>query len=585
MCSSSLISARSDRYVLPVIGLLLLAGVAIRAALMPLVHDEAASLFWYVDRNEFLPYLSLWDANNHYLNSAFGIFVTKLFGEHLLSIRLLSVLAYSGFIWAAYRCVLTINGSLIRWCVLVALVLCPFVIDLFSLFRGYGPMLAFWMLALERMVAFERSGDRRTIFWMWVFILLANASVLTILPVSLLLFVSVLKPMLRSSSNEMAKWSRFGIAIMAASGLSIGLLLSWELKRRGLLYHGSTEGLIKVTVMPLVELLFGSDDRWSVGIVMLAGGMAAISAIRSSSWSRKVCGTLFLGDLLLRIPAAIFFDVNYPEDRAAVHLVPLFILLVGWMLDGTDRSFIKVRSVALVLLILPLRSLLSIDPLHTSLWPEQAVPVEWLRTISDEQKKLSRPLVLGTYHQLQLNVPYLARIHGIDLPLAETEDFPHAPADMYIVDHRYRDHFMDDEILLENEHLSLVRRPLDLELIAEHRPEMQGSAAIFEMLNERQLSDAKGAFLEISCIIDCSERLADIHFIVLHGDEPVPKYENGRSPRLIRPYWHNERSVVMKWMGPQIVKPHLVLWDPLSVQCDVDELRIRVYRPRPTRGH
>ena len=46
--------------------------VVLRAALVPWVHDECASLFWFVERGEFLPWKAHWDANNHVLSSAIG---------------------------------------------------------------------------------------------------------------------------------------------------------------------------------------------------------------------------------------------------------------------------------------------------------------------------------------------------------------------------------------------------------------------------------------------------------------------------------------------------------------------------------
>ena len=51
---------------------LIAAYVIARAALVPMVHDECASVLWFVQPGEWLPYQAHWDANNHFLGSGIG---------------------------------------------------------------------------------------------------------------------------------------------------------------------------------------------------------------------------------------------------------------------------------------------------------------------------------------------------------------------------------------------------------------------------------------------------------------------------------------------------------------------------------
>ena len=64
--------------------LLLVAGVfvyvALRALLVPMVHDECASVVWYAQPVEWLPYDAHWDANNHFLSSGLGALCYRVFG-------------------------------------------------------------------------------------------------------------------------------------------------------------------------------------------------------------------------------------------------------------------------------------------------------------------------------------------------------------------------------------------------------------------------------------------------------------------------------------------------------------------------
>jgi hypothetical protein len=579
MFVAALPASRIGKIVLFVTGLLVFTLVVARAAVMPLVHDEAASLFWYVDRAEFLPYRSLWDANNHYLSSAIGILSTKLFGLHLWSIRLFSVIAFVIYAWAIARIVQNIDRHLVRWCTWFALILCPFVIDFFSLFRGYGPMLAFWMLAIERLVVFDRERSARSLAQVCICIGLANASVLSVLPASVILLVVVFLAQIgRTGIRTRFRIGKMWPLMIGAAVVLVGSVLSWELSRRGLLYHGSTEGLIDVTIRPLVRLLFGTDLSVVTWLIISIGVAAGISALRSSSWLRRTIAIVFIGDLLLRIPMALLLDVNYPEDRAAIHLVPIFILLTGWMIDRLHKTAGKLEFAALLLTILPISTISQFKFTQTFLWPEQSVPVEWLQEIAAENEHLNRPLILGNYHQLSLSVPYMARIYGIDLPLAETDDFPNVPTDIKILDDRFNEALGDQRILDENDRLVLTRSILTLTPIAEYRPEISRQEAITVLLNTEELVAAKGGFVEVECVLDCGEKLADIQFVILHRSEPVPKYEFARTPRLVKPYWHGETFKMMKWVSPELVEPRLVLWDPRGVGCKMTDLVIRIHR-------
>ena len=110
--------------------------VLLRAAWVPLVHDECASVLWFLRPAQWLPGSAHWDANNHYLGSAIGIASVRIFGEAPWSIRMGSILSFALYAWSAWRIGHLVREPLIRWCTWTALLACPFVLDFFSLFRG-----------------------------------------------------------------------------------------------------------------------------------------------------------------------------------------------------------------------------------------------------------------------------------------------------------------------------------------------------------------------------------------------------------------------------------------------------------------
>ena len=78
---------RNDRFAFVALVSVVFVYVLLRAALIPLVHDEATSFLAYAQSGRFLPFSSMWDANNHYLNSLLGWLGYKVFGLHLLALR------------------------------------------------------------------------------------------------------------------------------------------------------------------------------------------------------------------------------------------------------------------------------------------------------------------------------------------------------------------------------------------------------------------------------------------------------------------------------------------------------------------
>jgi hypothetical protein len=96
-------TANADRHI--AIGLTALIGVYImvRAALVPITYDEAATFFHYVHHGKFLPGDAHWDANNHILNSALTIVSNRFFGDGEFALRLPNVLAGLLFLFCSLR--------------------------------------------------------------------------------------------------------------------------------------------------------------------------------------------------------------------------------------------------------------------------------------------------------------------------------------------------------------------------------------------------------------------------------------------------------------------------------------------------
>jgi hypothetical protein len=143
-------TSEHTRSLLPllVLSCLLSAYVAIRAYIIPITFDEAANYLEFTRRGLLLPFhppFPHFAANNHFLNSWLTWLTTSLLGVSELTLRLPVLSAHILFLYYTARLANEFSSALLRLSSFVVLNVNPYLLDFFSLSRGYG--LAFGLLA------------------------------------------------------------------------------------------------------------------------------------------------------------------------------------------------------------------------------------------------------------------------------------------------------------------------------------------------------------------------------------------------------------------------------------------------------
>jgi hypothetical protein len=160
--------------------------VIVRAVRVALTYDEAATYLKYIST----PLPSVFDfvyATNHWLNTLLARLFVWVAGDRDWVLRLPSILGsvlYVGFGWLLLR---RLRNRLIAFSGLLLLVTNPYLLEYFSLSRGYGLALGLLMGALFYMsssLAAEAADERRAdAFRSWVWAIasvLANFSMLNV---------------------------------------------------------------------------------------------------------------------------------------------------------------------------------------------------------------------------------------------------------------------------------------------------------------------------------------------------------------------------------------------------------------------
>lgn len=371
----------------------LLSGVvwiylALRTCHVPLVHDEAATFFHYVNHGEWLPGKALFDANNHVLNSLISHFFVKLFGIHAWSLRLANLLFFPIFCAALYGLSRFLKHNLSRWALFIGGIGMHGITEYFAYSRGYGMSMGLLAAALYFGIRFMRQGKTARLraavgaFW---FATLANLTLMN----SFLLFAAFALLFIWWSKSDLSlKIRQTAPLLLGAAALIPFVMLSLAMKKGGLLYYAQGESFYQAVLVSFSAQFFGSAARpipyfW-VGWFLIA--LLSIPFLLKKVSLRENPAPLFLGFMLmgslLGIAALhLLLGVNFPSDRTGMFLV-LYLFLFS--VFTADALYPKAA--------LPLAALFGIHFLahanftHSTYWQYEHLPERFWQRIYSEAR-------------------------------------------------------------------------------------------------------------------------------------------------------------------------------------------------------
>lgn len=572
--------------------------ILVRAALVPMVHDECASVLWFVQPGEWLPDRSHWDANNHFLSTGIGVSMYRLFGTGMSVVRIGSILAFALYAWAVHRLGGLVVDRRVRWCFWAGMLLCPFVLDFFSMFRGYGLALAGTMVSLDGALRYATVPRTRSLLQALLGSFLGGAAIVALVPfwaiiIAILLALAVVRRSVigkRSLSLHIASVFLLGVVPLAYAAS-----ISLRLQEMGLLYHGSLEGFTRVTIASLARYVLGSD-KWPVLLFLLmVSGLLLATAISTARQKRfaaplVIVTCVLMADVLARVVLAQGFGVNYPEDRAGIHFVPLFILAFAWAVDALAAKRQVLGWACLPLLFLPARSLWTANVDHCLLWPEQCVPARFMERISAEERAQGRSLLIGAYHQSGLAIPFAAREKGLRPPSVQTVDFPEGMDDIRIVDERFIARARLGYGVLD----SAMGPGLWLLRNSRYESPVLASTTVCEAWSgtdefhdlarlDTALLHAGRTWLEIRLPLSFPGSSPDVTCVVQVTDSAgTDLYYDALQPCVLRPEWKGDTLHLMRSLPvmPKATRGVVYLYDPKRLPIGIGEGAVLVRRER-----
>lgn len=352
----------------------LLVYAILRAWIVEPIHDEVATYFHYIETGEIKGGRSLMDANNHLLNSWLGNLSYRWFGTHFFLFRLPAIACFCLYFWSSRKLTRNLNIGLWGEPCFVALNTIPWIFDYFSYTRGYGLGIGFFMAGLLQLSLWLKEKHTGHLILLLLFFYLAILSNLTYLITSLIVVSYVIFITLLYSKKIGIKALVFHTFLIIVFCYSLIPLVefSFALKNAGALYYGSLDGLWWVTGKTLSRYILFYDADWlriAYVLIGLVGAILLFIQWKKESWLQFITSTSFWlcmligGNIIAILFLAKVMKVNYPEDRAAMYLIPLCILALTVLFAQNKIS----RYVLLILLFFPISFIAKLN-LNTSVF-------------------------------------------------------------------------------------------------------------------------------------------------------------------------------------------------------------------------
>lgn len=363
----------------------------LRAYYVPMVHDELVTVHAYMLSGKWFPFSGYVDANNHLLNSALGSFFLSVFGfKNYLIPRLPNLLAFPLFFWSLWFLSKALfQNKYLKWGCVLVLCCSPYFLEFFALARGYGLSMGWFMLSLLGLIKYQKQLSTK---WLWITSLAIVGALLSNLT---LIFVGggilVLLGLVLASfkQNKASNWAPIGLII-----LTLGFVLWYglQLQGEGKLYYGSDEGFFALTINSLAkELLLVEGNLVQIvsgilGLLVWIGFGFQLSKKLNIENLKNNPWMAFPFLLLVSVSAILVSNwvlgINFPEDRAALFLFPIFVLSIFTQIEHYVKPNWAKAGLSIIAFSFPIMLMANLNLSHSIFWKHDHIHPKFVKTIA-----------------------------------------------------------------------------------------------------------------------------------------------------------------------------------------------------------
>jgi hypothetical protein len=432
--------------------------ILLRAFFIPFSHDEAATFFFYVQSNDYLPYKAHVYTNNHVLNSALANVCYHIGGSHRFVLRLPNVLSFVLLcigVFKHFKYLKTIYSKII----LVAFFIVTLnFLDFFELCRGYGLSFAFIVLGLAYLMDYfqEKKTKAFVLFSVCLQLALAANLILVVLLTILLFFILIFQIKNKLLSTPVTAITQL---------INIGILIFWIkfsffYKEHGSLDAGAGDNYWQITFKSLMFFIFGTD-AWRIQVLVLVAFVSiwfyAIKTFFKTPVSTDKLFTpqLFYAKVLGILIVAFWLqkkllDVNFPEDRTGIFFYLLFVLSLAFAVDAFPKPIAAVVStVVFISSFLFFVCMYNTHDFSSSFY--HTIPKSIYDTLVEESKKSKEIITIGGHRVREMDYAFLNYRGNSVLNDMDNEEQMGMNCDYYFAMKREKPYYKDfyDEIAFD----------------------------------------------------------------------------------------------------------------------------------------
>lgn len=335
--------------------LLLWLYLIIRGITVFYIHDEIVTKWAYMIDWNYLPYTGFLDANNHFVNSFFGGLFYRIFNTDAPIIyRLGNLLAFPLAFWSLFGLKKYFRNQLNFLALLTAIFCSAFIIEYFSMARGYGLSIAFLLSCIHQAIHFFDGKKYTNLLLSILSAILAVYSNMSLLPLALIVLFSLGLYMLYYKNYKAILFP-----VIALIPLIYAAQYAFHLKENGRLYYGGNDGFFLDTVKSLTEYLWNLYHPALNAMLVIASVFILLTVIINIRKDKKYfsalnfVGLFFILSIVNIIVQHYILDVLWPLDRAVIYLPILFFIALFLSIDQfkIKTPAILIGTITLVLFV------------------------------------------------------------------------------------------------------------------------------------------------------------------------------------------------------------------------------------------
>lgn len=388
--------------------------VALRAFFIPFSHDEAATFFFYIQSDNFLPYKAHVYTNNHFLNSALSNVFFHLAGSHRFVLRIPNVLSFIVLCFGIFRHFKYLKTLFSKLVLLSFFLFTINFLDFFELCRGYGLSVGFMILGLAFLLDYFTSKNSRYLLLFsicWQLALAANL-ILVVVMATLMFFIFIFQ----INNKLLVKPRTFLLQFVNLLLLTFWIKFSFFYREQGVLDSGAGEDYWRISFKSLIAWIFGFDNILMQSLTVLGFVSCMIFLViyflkNRTQLNQFFKASFFYPFVLLVLIIGFYLqkkilDVNFPEDRTGLFFYVFYCLSLAFLIDTLPRISAKIISITLLFASI-VYFILSLNFSNFSSYFYQTMPKSLYDKLKQEYDKTGQIFTIGGHRVRELNYAFL----------------------------------------------------------------------------------------------------------------------------------------------------------------------------------